>query len=99
MAGLRHGIVTHARQCPARSSVCTKCNITGHYAKVCRSERSVSEIRPVDQEEAVGETVYNVNIFRVSAANDKADDYKIQLLINNNLDTVLADTGTGISVC
>ena len=99
MASLRHDIVTHARQCPARSSVCTKCNITGHYAKVCRSERSVSEIRPVDQEEAVGETVHDVNIFHVSAANNEVDDFKIQLLINNNLDMVLADTGAGISVC
>ena len=68
LAGLRHDIVTHAKQCPARSSVCTKCNITGHYAKVCRSERSVREMQPMDQEEAVDETVYNINIFRISTS-------------------------------
>ena len=96
---MRHDIVTHAKQCPARSSVCTKCNITGHYAKVCRSERSVREMQPMDQDEAVDETVYNINIFRISTASNKADDFKVQLLINNNLDTVLADTGAGVSVC
>ncbi len=45
--------------------------------------------------------VYNVNLFRIknSGNNNFDEDFRAELLINNHLDTVLADTGAGISVC
>ena len=36
------------------------------------------EMQPVDQEEAVDETVYNINIFHISTASNKVDDFHYQ---------------------
>ena len=105
MAGPRQDILTHAKQCPAKSSLCSNCGKMGHYAKACKSERSVKSVQSASADDVglVDESLYNVNIFRVSDVeskpNDKLDDFKTQLLINNHLDTVLADTDAGVSVC
>ena len=55
-----------------------------------------------------GDATYNVNLFRVKASNqakpslisnrDQRKDFKVQVIVNNCLDTVIADTGARISV-
>ena len=64
--------------------------------------KSVQEISP-EKNDDESEQVYNVNLFRLTQdgqnGKDRDDDFKVQLVINNKLDTVLADTGAKISVC
>ena len=102
LAGSRNDIISHAKTCPAKLAVCSNCMISGHYAKVCqRKGSSVNGVQSEVKEPGAEEIVYNVNIFRVcaSAKVPTAGDFKAQMLINNCLDTVLADTGAGVSVC
>ena len=103
ISGKRQDIIIHAKQCPAKSSICSKCNKTGHYSQVCKrgsKEKQVNEVQeaaPSDEETPV----YNVNLFRITNSKEAKGngDFRTELLINNHLDTVLADTGAGISVC
>ena len=101
IAGRRQDILIHAKECPAKKSVCSKCDRTGHYATVCKSSTKHKAVNELTEESTPeeGEKVYNVNLFRISNSNDSTEDFKTELLINNHLDTVLADTGAGISVC
>ena len=56
-----------------------------------------------DQEE----DMYNINIFRIRSSKDSPkprlksakNDFSVQVMINNHLDRVIADTGARISVC
>ena len=101
--GPRQDILAHAKQCSTKVYVCENCNKFGHSPKVCR-ERPVKAVQyQTEQEDSVNEQVYSVNIFRVREAlmepKGRSNDFKVQLLINNQLDTLLADTGAGISVC
>ena len=70
---------------------------------MCKSASgSVNSVDSTDQDVSPDEQVSNVNTFRLSEAisnNSKADDFKVQVLVNNHLDKVLADTGAGFSVC
>ena len=104
ITGVRSDILTHAKSCPAKTAACSKCGKVGHSAKVCKAVHVVQGQQAVDQEdETLEESLYNVNIFRVSTAitgpDLKPNDFKVQVLINNKLDSVLADTGAGVSVC
>ena len=95
-------VVTHVKQCPAKKTVCSNCNKKGHLAKVCRSQPAVNEIKEPALEEQLSEdeSVYNVNIFRVKSTQvSSLNDFKVEMIINNSLDTVLADTGAAVSVC
>ena len=63
------------------------------------------------QSDSEEESAYNVNLFRVKTTNKvkptlkpkKNDaeniDFKAQVVVNNNVDTILSDTGAKISVC
>lgn len=104
LSGVRRDIVIHAKQCPAKTSTCSNCGKTGHLAKACKSVRSIDqETVPAQQDESSEESLYNVNIFRVAStmkdSSSKSCDFKVQVLINSSLDTVLADTGAKVSVC
>ena len=46
------------------------------------------------------DSVYQVYVFRVKSTQAiNLNDFKVELIINNRLDTVLADTGAAVSVC
>ena len=105
LKGPRQTILLHAKQCPAKSATCSRCNKAGHVDKAC-NEQPVRNVDPsiaklTDPVTTVTEDVYNVNLFRVKdeAQSKDADHFKVDLLINNHLDKVLADTGAAISVC
>ena len=164
----RREIAVHSRQCPAKSGTCSKCNVVGHSAKVCKSEKPVKEVSAETSDDEG--SVYNVNIFHLVSERDicaqvtnedigstdstrdvcaqssirdvcaqsshrdgcaqssdrdvraqssnrdicaqmpaardicalsssMEDDFKVQLIVNNCLDSVLADTGAKVSVC
>ena len=84
----------------------------GHYEVACRSknirgittENSNSEITRRDNDrQSTPDTLYNVNIFRIQEHhfkhNNQKKDFRTQVIVNNNLTDILADTGAKISVC
>ena len=107
-------IIKHKSQCPAKTHTCGKCQKKGHYEKVCRSksvnvmaaeEESLSDEQTEDNDP---EDLYNVNLFRIRTSTDKTkpqlkkmktSDFKVQAIVNNHLDRLVADTGARISVC
>ena len=61
----RREIAAHSRQCPAKTGTCSKCNVVGHSAKVCKAEKPVKEVS-ADMSDDEG-SVYNVNIFHIGS--------------------------------
>lgn len=58
------GNAVHAsdERCPAKKGKCHKCQKTGHWARVCHSNRSVREVTErLDQPSYFLGSVYNVN--------------------------------------
>ena len=49
------------------------------------------------------EEVYNVNLFRITTLNVLKNqyngDFKVEVVVNNTLATVIADTRANVSVC
>ena len=105
-------ITKHKKQCPAKNAKCSNCGKNGHYASVCKSKKDVrtmdDEQQAEDKEEDDDNENYCINIFRLKKASVKPqlrsrskskNDFKVDVVINNALDTVIADTGARISVC
>ena len=100
----------HVKQCPAKKSTCNGCGKTGHFEKVCRS-KSIKQIDTEVSEEDEDhlaqneDETYSINIFHIdtqskwSHASSPPSDFQVQVIINNNLEKVLADTGAKVSVC
>ena len=93
--------------CSAKSHICRKCQKSGHFERVCRS-KPVKQIEP-ENEETQGnqeEVTYNINLFRIKATKNCAkpqlkatkSDFNVQVVTNNHLDRVVAETGAHISV-
>ena len=64
--------------------------------------KKISPRRDNDRQSTPG-TLYNVNIFRIQEHhfkhNNQKKDFRTQVIVNNNLADILADTGAKISVC
>ena len=102
-------IVKHKDEsCPAKSHKCKKCQKIGHYESVCKSK----PVKQITEDNAAAddnleEEAYNINLFRIKMTKDCAkpqlkatkSDFNVQVVINNHLDRVVADTGARISVC
>ena len=63
-----------------------------------------AEVKDISEEE----DLYSVNLFRIRTSTDKAkpqlkkfntSDFTVQVVVNNHLDRLVADTGARISVC
>ena len=88
---------------PSKRSQCRNCGKLGHYSKVCKNKFVSKEVFEADvnrEGEDELESIYNINVFQIRESGDNSNnDFKVQLLINNNLETLLADTGAKICVC
>ena len=112
---IKASIIEHVKTCRAKTSKCNFCDTIGHYESVCRKKKAVRELTTIDlesqprhEEDAEDSGIYNINIFRVTDTNPyqqhhtsqrMKEDFKVQVIVNNSLATVLADTGASISVC
>lgn len=97
---IKGSIIEHLKNCRAKTSKCNFCNAIGHYESVCRKKKTVNEVKSDEPEKVQQDEVYNINLFRITEKSQHTkDDFKVQLIINNSLATVLADTGANISVC
>lgn len=100
----------HVRQCQAKKALCNGCGKTGHYEKVCRS-KNVKQIDTETSDEEENQSAYkedetySINIFHINThakwnhTSSTPTDFQVQVIINNNLEKVLADTGAKVSVC
>ena len=107
-------ITNHKLHCLAKTHTCGKCQKKGHYEKVCRSksvnvmaaeEENLSDEQTEDNDP---EDLYNVNLFRIRTSTYKTkpqlkkmktSDFRVQVIVNNHMDRLVADTGARISVC
>ena len=107
-------ILKHREQCNANNHKCQKCYKKGHFENACKSTpvKRVNTEKNEDSEEAeeIEEQVHNINIFTIKKSKNSSkpkfkanienkNDFKVQLVINNHLDHVIADTGAYVSVC
>ena len=83
----------------------------GHLAKMCRQQKVStvkSEARSQSDDGEEGEGTYNINIFQVNKVTQAMpkyrstisnSDFKVNVMVNNSLAGVIADTGAKVSVC
>ena len=106
-------IAKHRAECPAKSVKCHNCGKTGHFAKLCQSRKAVRQ-NDIEKDSGTNgneesHASYTINIFRTKKSNRlpqpklvsriEKGDFKVEVIINNNLGTVIADTGARVNVC
>jgi len=88
------------------------CNKQGHFTKVCKS-KSFNHQRNVPTSDDTPDKVdsfqtYNINLFCIRKSLPKAtlksnlsnkQNFKVEVIVNNSLANVIADTGATLSVC
>ena len=100
-------IKRHKVHCPARSTKCYNCQHVGHFSKFCKSTKKIRKVEEkieTDQDmKDIQEKVYNVNLFRITTQNvlknQCNEDFTVEVVVNNTLATVIADTEAKVSVC
>ena len=94
----------HLQMCTAKDATCRKCGRVGHFFKMCRSK----DLNHVQDDDAEDDGVWSVNLFRVESGGTsylrhpkdcKNKDFKAEVVVNNNIVSVVADTGAKVSVC
>ena len=111
---IKTSVIAHLKSCRARTSKCNFCDAIGHYETVCRKKKAINELKndSEQQEHQIEDHdhsgVYSINIFRITETpqqqpphkrRKKTRDFNAQVIINNSLAKVLADTGASISIC
>ena len=96
-------IIKHKSSCPARNSKCYNCQITGHFTKFCKN-KDIKKIEQSDSENQQNtDEIYNINLFRITTSSNRSNQYngnfKVEVIVNNSLAKVIADTGAKVSVC
>ena len=109
--GITESVAKHKGSCPAKNAKCKKCVKTRHFVNVCKSTKKMNRVYTEgskESEEKTYSTNYHRNIFRVKASSTKLvlqsclnskQDFKVQVVVHNSLQHVIADTGATISVC
>ena len=95
----------HLTSCPAKYTTCSSCGRSGHFAKFCRRNRAVNQAEETNSEDEI----LSINIFKIDSTHPvtyqhpgsmyRKPDFKVQVIVNNSLASVIADTGAKVSVC
>lgn len=103
-------IAKHRSKCAATSAKCKKCGKIGHLANVCRKSTDVRQMEddaPTGGNDEHEDQSYQINVFRIKTSSVKPKlqsritnrkDFRVQVVVHNSLNTVIADTGARISV-
>ena len=95
-------IIKHKSSCPARNIKCYNCHITGHFTKLCKN-KDIKKVEQPDTESPQNtDETYNINLFRITTSNrtnQYNSGFKVEVIINNSLVKVIADTGAKVTVC
>ena len=106
-----NNISTHCESCKGKDNKCSVCSKYGLLPAVCRHRKNIRNIyKDEHDEEPTKEEYksYNVNLFVMTTSKSSPqprlrsilkNDFHAQVIINNVLDRVLADTGAKVSVC
>ena len=95
-------IIQHKSSCPARNTKCYSYQITEHFTKFCKNKDIKKVEQPNTESQQNADEIYNINIFIITTSNRKNQynlDFKVQVIINNSLAKVIADTGAKVTVC
>ena len=93
-------------ECPAKGKKCAKCGKIGHFAKKCRSDKSVNHIRDEAASSAEEDDWMPSNIHlikqSINAMNPRRSDgqqfYTTTLLVNNRPIKFIIDSGSPVSL-
>ena len=102
-------IFKHKEKCPANNQ-CRKCAKYGHFESMCRSSKDLKQFNTENKGESEqNEAINTITLFNIKmmmskrktrlGIRDSKKDFKVQVVINNHLDRVVADTGVCVSVC
>ncbi|XP_024117381.1 uncharacterized protein K02A2.6, partial [Oryzias melastigma] len=81
-------------RCPASKAKCHNCHKMGHWARACRSSRSVSEVTEMEKEK--GEQTYFLG--SVCNTNEKAEAWTVLLQVESCPVQFKIDTGADVNV-
>ena len=101
----------HRNNCKGAHNKCSICLKYGHLPSVCRWKQNIKNIAPVDNDEDDNDTAtYSMNLFVINSSKnmpkpklkhtfDTQKEFSVQVIVNNTIDKVLADTGAKVNVC
>ena len=103
---INKSITEHIRQCKAKNYKCDSCGKIGHFENVCRS-KTVTKLETDDSENVENTSTSDTNytdVFYPTAIyqvmnKQTASNFDVEVIVNNNLGKVLADTDAKVSVC
>lgn len=75
--------------CPARKSKCNVCNKVGHWSRVCRNRKAVSEVT---------EQLHSSFLGPVNKTDGSSEQWDSELLVGSTLVEFKIDTGADVSV-
>ncbi|XP_063063818.1 uncharacterized protein K02A2.6-like [Engraulis encrasicolus] len=92
------GKMRHSREenCPARDSTCNSCNKVGHWSRVCKSRRVVSEVAEQQQSRQHQPTYYLGAVSR--AAEGSPEQWIVKLRVGSTPVEFKIDTGADVNV-
>lgn len=83
--------------CPARESTCNTCNKVGHWSRVCRNKKAVSEV--TEQQQSYPEQQQSYFLGAVSkAADGSSEQWAVKLLVGSTPVEFKIDTGADVNI-
>ncbi|KAK0145431.1 hypothetical protein N1851_015677 [Merluccius polli] len=83
--------------CPARESTCNTCNKVGHWSRVCRNKKAVSEV--TEQQQSYSEQQRSYFLGAVSkAADGSSEQWAVKLLVGSTPVEFKIDTGADVNI-